>query len=689
MTADLLVELGCEELPQGACAVADANAAGVAREWLERQRLLGGDVAAYVSPRRIAVLAADVPPEQPPERVEHRGPPENVARDGNGWTKAAEGFARRHGVAADALELRDGFVWVVGDAAQASLDELAQGLVDALVDGLQIPKNMRWGRESLRFARPIRTLAVLHGERVLPAVVAGVESGRTVRGHRFVRPELELARASDYVDALEGAAVVVPTAQRAEIIRASLAAAAEELGAAWSDPGGVLREVVYLVERPRALAGSIRPEHMRLPDAVLVTAMQSHQRYLPLTAADGSRFAGFLTIVNSDATLDATVRAGNERVLAGRLDDAAFSLEQDLARGLEDMAGALDRITYHVRAGSLADRTARIRALVDALLDAAGVDGPDAAHAREAARLAKADQASVMVAQFAELEGGVGAEYARRAGLPAPVAQAIGEQFLPDGAGAPPPPSVPGALLALADKLDALVTGFAIGERPTGSRDPYALRRAAAGVVEIVRDRGWPLDLAARIRQVHALLVDQGADLASDADETASLVTPFVLDRVDAVLQADGVPVDVVRAARGADPNDPLAHERRARALAAALDSDDFARAHTAFTRAHRLAERAGEAAAELDRAAFEDPTEAGLADAIAEVREPLARAVAASDFRAALHEAARLGPPVDAFFDAVLVMHDDPRVRANRLRLLVDATELLRSLGDLAHISR
>jgi glycyl-tRNA synthetase beta chain len=188
---------------------------------------------------------------------------------------------------------------------------------------------------------------------------------------------------------------------------------------------------------------------------------------------------------------------------------------------------------------------------------------------------------------------------------------------------------------------------------------------------------------------VHALLVEQGADLASDADETASLVTPFVLDRVDAVLQGDGVPVDVVRAARGAAPNDPLVHERRARALAAALDTEDFARAHTAFTRAHRLAERAGEAGAELDPSAFEDPSEAALADAIAAVREPLARAVAASDFAAALHEAARLGAPVDAFFDAVMVMADDPRVRANRLRLLVDATELLRSLGDLAHISR
>ena len=577
------------------------------------------------------MLAHGVPAVQPAERVEHRGPPENVARADGAWTKAAEGFARRHGVAADALELRDGFAWVVGDAPQAAIDELAQGLVDALVDGLQIPKNMRWGTAdpALRPPHP-------HADRA--ARRAAAAGGRSPAS-----PPRARCAATAWWRRRSSWPRPTPTSRRwparAWWCRPRRATPRSARGwtrprprsaATWSDPGGVLREVVYLVERPHVLYGSIRPGHMTLPDRVLVTAMQSHQRYLPLADADGARHAGFLTVVNSGPEHDATVRAGNERVLAGRLDDAAFSLEQDLQRGLEAMAASLDRITYHVRAGSLADRTARIRALVDTLLAGAGIAGDDAEHAREAARLAKADQASVMVAQFAELEGEVGAEYARRAGLPDAVAQAIGEQFLPDGAGAPPPASVPGAVLALADKLDALVTGFAIGERPTGSRDPYALRRAAAGVVEIARDRGWALDVDARAREVHALLEAQGADLASDAGETAGLVVPFVLDRVDAVLQAEGISVDVLRAARGAEPPDGLVHERRARALHAALDGDEFARAHTAFTRANRLAERADGVPDALDPAAFEDPSEGALAEAITSVRGPLQAAVSA-----------------------------------------------------------
>ena len=293
-----------------------------------------------------------------------------------------------------------------------------------------------------------------------------------------------------------------------------------------------------------------------------------------------------------------------------------------------------------------------------------------------------------MVAQFAELEGEVGAEYARRAGLPAAVAQAIGEQFLPDGAGAPPPASAPGAVLALADKLDALVTGFAIGERPTGSRDPYALRRAAAGVVEIVRDRGWPLDLDARVRQVHALLVEQGADLASDADETAGLVCRSCSTASTPSCRATACGRRRARRA-GRRPRRPAdARTAGARARRCARRRGLRPRAHRVHARPPaRRARRGGRGGPRP--AAFEDPTEVALADAIAAVRGPLRRAVEAGDFAAALREAARLGPPVDAFFDAVLVMHDDPRVRANRLRLLVDATGLLRALGDLAHIPR
>jgi glycyl-tRNA synthetase beta chain len=669
---DLLIELGCEELPGNACRVADDDAAAILARLLEERRLAAASVEALVSPRRIAVLARDVPGRQAAERVEHRGPPEPVARNADGWTQAATGFARRHGLDADALELREGFVWAVVDADTSSLAALAQELVDGLVEGLQMPKNMRWADQSLRFARPIRTLVVLHGADVLQAELAGVRSGRTARGHRLVATELELGTAGDYATALAAGGVTLPTARRRSQIEAGLDAAAAALGATWSDPAGVLDEVQYLVERVHVIAGRFADRYLELPDRVLVTAMQSHQRYLPLSGPDG-RFPGFLTVVNSDPARDDVVRAGNERVLVGRLDDAVFSVGQDRQRGLRALADDLAQITFHARAGSLADKTERIVALVEAL-------GGDE-RARQAARLAKADQASTLVQEFAELEGYAGEQYARAEGLGDDVARAIGEQFLPDAAGGELPQTDAGALLAVADKLDTLATTLAIGERPTGSRDPYGLRRAAAGIVAIALDRRLDLRLAERAGHIHAMLASQGAQLALGATETVEAVEQFVLDRVDAVLAAEGIAIDLARAARGAaEPADPVAYADRARLLQASVEGEAFARALNAFTRCHRLAAKgAADAATSIDPARFEHPSEAQLADAIGVARRE----------HDALQAAASLSEPVDAFFDAVLVMADDVGVRANRLRLLVDVTDICRRVGDLSLVQR
>ncbi len=353
--------------------------------------------------------------------------------------------------------------------------------------------------------------------------------------------------------------MTVPSEFRRRQITAALDAAAATAGAEWSDPAGVLHEVQHLVERVHVIAGSFDQRYLDLPDRVLVTAMQSHQRYLPLSA-DGKRFAGFLTVVNSDPAHDDAVRAGNERVLVGRLDDAVFSVHQDRQRGLEALASDLERITFHARAGSLADKTERIVALVHAL-------GGDA-RALAAARLAKADQASTLVQEFAELEGYAGEQYARAEGLDEEVARAIGEQFLPDAAGGELPQTAAGALLAVADKLDTLTTTLAIGERPTGSRDPYGLRRAAAGIVAITLDRRLDLRLAERAGQIHAMLSGQGAQLPVDQAAAVEAVEQFVLDRVDAVLATEGVAIDLARAARGAAaPADPVAYVDRARRL--------------------------------------------------------------------------------------------------------------------------
>jgi glycyl-tRNA synthetase beta chain len=690
VTAPLLIELGCEELPANACRVADETAGPLLERLLADRRLAPASVRTLVSPRRIAVLAAAVPERQGGERIEHRGPPERVARDADGWTRAGAGFARKHGLGTDALTLRDGFAWVAVEAETASLDAVIGGVVDGLVDGLQMPKNMRWGAEQLRFARPIRTLLVLHGSRLLDATVAGVRSGRTVRGHRLVAPAVEIPSADAYEDALREAGVVVPTEARREQIVAALDAGAARLGIRWSDPGGVLREVVHLVERPHVISGSFDRAHLELPDRVAVTAMQAHQRYLPLDR-DGARFPGFLAVVNSDPAHDERVRGGNERVLAGRLEDAGFSYRQDLERGLAAMAASLDRVTFHARAGTLADKTVRISVLVDRLADAARVDHAVRMPAMRAASLAKADQASIMVAEFAELEGYIGEQYARAAGLPAAVAAAIGEQYLPDRADAAPPATEPGALLALADKLDTLVAMFAVGEQPTGSRDPYALRRAAAGVVAIALDRGWRFDVAELVGVVDEILASQGAERRLAGQALAEAVTAFLFDRVDALLtEREAAPHDLLRVVRGGRPAGPVDYAARVRLLLGTVEGEEFARVYTAYTRSHRLAARGeSDAAPAVDEAHFLDESERALATTVAEVATPLRAAVADGRYAEALTLASRLGPPVDAFFDAVLVMHEDPHVRGNRLRLLADVTALAGALGDFAELQR
>jgi glycyl-tRNA synthetase beta chain len=549
---------------------------------------------------------------------------------------------------------------------------------------------MRWGRGTLRFARPLRWLCVLHGDTAVEVELEGdLRSGRTSRGHRFLSggegtagAPVQIASADSYVEQMRAAFVLVDDRARRDAIVAGL-----DAHPGWSDPARVLDEVVDLGEWPSVMRGSFAPEFLELPPRVIVTAMQSHQRYFPLAEPDAALVPAFLFVSNGASSASATIVAGNERVLRGRLDDARFAYRRDLETGLEAMAAATARIAYHARAGSIADRTARHGDLIAQIAAALGVD-PAAALA--AARLAKADLGSTLVGEFAELQGHVGAVYARAEGVDEAVANAIEEHYRPVAAGGELPESEAGALLALADRLDALAVAFAVGEQPTGSRDPYGLRRAAAGVAAITLAREWAVDIGAAVRLSHWTSAAQGAELSQDAGETAGAVTDFVLDRVDAMLDAEGVAYDLVRCARGAHPTGPVAHARLARALAQAADSQAFADVHTAYMRCHRLAAKgASEAAPALVADAFTDDAERALAQALVQVGAPVREAATAFDFAAALERGAALRAPVDAFFDAVLVMHADDRVRANRLRLLVDVTSTLGTLGDFSEVAR
>jgi glycyl-tRNA synthetase beta chain len=612
--ASLLLEIGCEELPAGACREAEAQLPALA------ERELGAlPNHVLVGPRRLSLLFDDIPEQTADEWV--KGPPVELRE------KAATGFAKKQGVAVEELVEREGFLGV--ERPGRPLRDVLPERLEAIIRGLSFSKSMRWDDSGIRFARPIRwTLAKLDGETVV---------GEASLGHRFTHGPVEIPHAGEYAERLRDAGVEPDAGER----RRQIVEGLDAIGG-WSDPGGVLAEVTYLVESVTVLEGSFDERFLQLPERVVVTAMQSHQRYFPL---GGNRFA--FVANGGDPEL---VKAGNENVLEGRLDDASFTFERDVQIGIDALAERLNAITYFKGAGSFADKTERLRRLVSEL------GGGEAT--LEAARLAKADQASELVREFPDLEGYIGAEYARLAGYPEAVSAAIEEQYLPDSAGGPLPQTETGKVLAAADKLDTLTTSFSLGHRPSGSRDPYGLRRAAIGLDRLAVEGGLVVP--------RSLLPDE--------------VREFVEERLEGLLD---VPVEYVRAARASAALDLGGVARLAEALYDERGTPAFEGVYTAYERAHRLAGRAAEEAApEVDRALLKEDAELALADGLSEV-EPDA------DVRRALESGAALAPLMERFFDEVLVMDEDQAVRANRLRLLLDVRDALGRLGDFSQIPR
>ena len=640
----LLFEIGCEELPASACREAEAQ---LRERWLPEL----GEGTVYVGPRRVALLVSEVAEREPDRWMQ--GPPEHLRE------KAAAGFARKQGVTEDELEVRDGFLGVVVTGRPAS-EALPEKLA-AVVHGLSFGKSMMWEKDGLRFSRPVRWLCAKLDRKTLHVEAAGLTSGRLTYGHRFTGGEVELPRADEYLDVLRAAGVEPDQDERRRLIVEGL----DAIGG-WRDPAGVIEEVVFLVESPIVLAGSFDERFLELPPRVVETAMQSHQRYFPL---EGARFA----FVANGGDPEVVV-AGNERVLEGRLEDAHFTFERDVAKGIEALAAELGAITFVAGAGTFADKAARLQELVGEL------GGGDAS--REAARLAKADQAAELVREFPDLEGHIGAEYARLAGFPEGVCAGIEEQYLPDSAESALPHTEQGRVLAAAEKIDNLTVSFALGQRPTGSRDPHGLRRAAIGLCRLAVEGGLEIDVAALVQRDLGLLVQQDASVTDDPSDVAD----FVFERLEGLVD---VPVEFVRAARAGGVSELGAVAELAATLAAEAPSEDFERAYVAFDRSNRLAGRADGAAATLDPGLATDEAEKALIEALSSASPRIEAAVAERDFPAAIAAAAELGPPVDRFFDEVLVMADDERVRANRLRLLLDVRDAVGALGDLSQIPR
>ncbi|MFN2182509.1 MAG: glycine--tRNA ligase subunit beta, partial [Anaerolineae bacterium] len=542
----LLLEIGTEELPVGDLALALDQLEKAVPAMLDDLRLSYETMQVVGTPRRQAVLVTALVPRQPDRTAEVQGPPAQVAFDADGNpTRAAEGFARKQGVSVEDLRVvtegdRAYVVATKTEEGQPAGEVLAEAL-PSLMEGLRFPRTIRWNQTNVTFPRPLRWLVGLLGDQVIPFTYAGIPSGRATRALRpFGSPEIEIERAEDYLAVMGEHQIVVDPAERRERVRTQAETLAASVGGRIPQDVALLDEVTNLVEHPTALLGRFEAEYLALPQDVLVTVMKKHQRYFPVVSAGGKLMPYFVAVRNGDGLHLDVVREGNEDVLRARFADAKFFFDHDTSQPLESFLPRLDTLTFHDQLGSMLDKSERLERLVLAVGRALDLDAEEQAVASRAAHLCKADLATQLVVELTSLQGLMGREYARLSGEPDAVAEAIFEHYLPRSAGDILPETKPGAALGLADRLDSMVGLFAVGLAPTGSADPYQLRRGALGLVQILIEQKIPLPLRPLLVEAAALLPVQVPDAVLDA------VAGFVADRLRGWLRDKGLRYDVV-----------------------------------------------------------------------------------------------------------------------------------------------
>lgn len=671
-TATLAFEIGTEEIPAFDLKRATEQLTELVPASLDAVRIPHGDVAIYTSPRRLIAIVDAVADQTEALEEVFRGPAAKIAFDEAGApTKAAIGFARGKGLDVDALERRDEngteYVYAVRSVAAQPVAALLPEVLRGIIDGISWPKSCRWGTTREMFSRPVRWLVALLGDEVIPVQYAGLVAGNTTRGHRFLAPGPHTVPCADeLVSVVEGAYVVPTQAAREARIRAGVAAAEAATGYAAELPAKTLTEVINLSEYPTVMVGTFDEEFLKVPEEIIVDAMLMHQRYFPLY--DGGKLTNkFIIVSNGDPEREATIVDGNERVVAARLYDAKFFYEEDLKQPLDAYVERLDEVVFQEALGTMRDKTERVVKLSARLTAAAGIAREEMHDIARAAYLAKADLVTAAVIEFTSVQGVMGSYYATAAGEPERVARAIAEHYRPRFSGDAIPTDVVGQVVALADKLDTICGLFAVGASPTGSSDPFALRRAALGVLAIL-ETGLPIDLVEAIDA--ALIIYREEGLQFDNAAVRREIIDFFITREKVALRDAGVKADTIDAVLACGIEEPMVLAARARALEAARTEQPevFADLATAFARANNLRDvklGTGYKKAELSE------VECALSEAVVAAEEAVAAALREDRFADALVALAALRAPVDRFFETTMVMDDDPEVRANRLKLL------------------
>jgi glycyl-tRNA synthetase beta chain len=683
MKQPFLFEIGCEEIPARFVRAATEQLTEKVTTWFQDQRISFGSIRSFATPRRLAVYLTEVEAKQVDQVEVLRGPAARIARTTDGsWSKAAVGFAGKNGVALDELEIREekgiSYVYAVKQQVGAAIEELLQRSFTDVISSLSFPKTMRWEETKSRFIRPVRWLVCLYGEKVIPITWANVSANRFTRGHRFLGDEVAITHPDQYQEILKNQAVIVDIDERQQLILTQLKALETESN--WRIPidPELLEEVTQLVEYPTILSGQFAESFLALPKKVLITTMREHQRYFPVESVQGQLLPYFVTIRNGDSRSLQLVSTGNEKVLRARLADAQFFYTEDKKRSITSWMEKLSQIVYQEELGSVADRVVRGKRLAISIANKIGLSEAEQAFLIRAATIAKFDQATHLINEFPELEGYMGKEYALLHGEAKEVAEALYEQVLPLHPEGPLPKSTIGTILSLADRLDFLASGFAIGLPASGSQDPYGFRKKAVAVIQLLMANP---DLSLSLTELIESALDVGVTIGREGrskDAVRTELIDFFRMRLKSLLSEQKVRYDVVDAVLNGDISNLTLLIQKATKLMDCVNRDSFKAEVEGFTRAANLATKADQRI--VVEKLFESKVETALYVAL---RQATNAYVHAENNVSKMYQAlASLVPAIHIFFDHVMVMVEDEELKANRLALLRDIHQLTSSFA-------
>lgn len=685
----LAFEIGTEEIPAFDLAGAVKQLSTMVPSLLDDAAIPHGAVKIFSSPRRLIVIAEEIPEATEEKNEVFKGPSAKIAFDAEGNpTKAAQGFARGKGVDPSSLVVEDGYVYARTHTPSVNVASLLSSVLNKIIHGLSWPRSQRWGVQSEYFTRPVRWIVALFGNEVIDFTFAGLVAGRTTYGHRFLAPgPFEVADADSLVDVVRSASVIPSEAEREQVIREGVAKAEAETGFTAVLHPKTLVEVINLAEYPTVLVGTFDEEFLKVPEEIIVDAMLVHQRYFPLYDKDGKLTNRFIVVSNGDPACAETIVDGNERVVRARLYDAKFFYDEDLKQPLESYVDHLGEVVFQEKLGTMLDKTNRIQRLADHLAEDAGLAGQDLSDVERAARLCKADLVTSAVVEFTSVQGVMGSYYAAASGETAQVAQAIEQHYRPRFAGDEAPDTVVGKIVAIADKLDTVCGLFAVGQGPTGSSDPFALRRSAIGIVSMLSGKdAVEVSLVAAIDAALASYAQQGIEF--DTDAVRRDVIEFFITRTKVMIRDAGNSIDAIDAVLSAGIQEPVELINRVSALEAARSEQPevFEDLATAYARANNLCD--SKLGTEVNEGLLSE-VEQALVRAVGQAESNVASALENNNYAAALSELAALRKPIDLFFENTMVMDEDQALRENRLRLLNSFVAVFANVADFALLSK